>query len=118
MRPRQQRINIKRRRGVPDSSDVFVRKRRVDEGIVPGIMSLDPITDHGREFSGLKTYPWMIERRVAQKIFIQAHVRAVIGRIETMIGSKLAKEIPVTSPLRVEKDRQSRVKEKVIVGED
>src|SRR2546421_408645 len=39
---------------VPDASEIFVRQRRVDEWILPGVVARDPVADHGGELSDLE----------------------------------------------------------------
>src|SRR5437588_1234048 len=103
---------------VPGPGQSCVGQRRVDEWVVPGKMSRRPVADHGCEFSGLKSDAWMIERRVAQEIFIEPHLGTLIGRIETAIHSKLSEKVPVACPLGVEKKRDPRIEEKTIVRLD
>src|SRR5207248_7096384 len=56
---------VVRSRAVPESGQILVGQRRVDERIVPGIMAGHPIPDNGRKLSDLKTRSE--ERRVGKE---------------------------------------------------
>ena len=114
--PTKKRINVVRSRAVPDAGQVFVGQGRVDKRIVPRVMAGHPIADDGRKLSDLKTDPWTIERSVAEKIFVQPDLRALIRRIKATIETGLGKEIKMLCELGVEKERYSRIEKETIVA--
>src|SRR5207302_10667039 len=87
--PIKERVNAVGSGDVPDSGQIFIGQRRVDERIVPGIMPGHPVTNHRGKFPNLKTDPWMIQRRVAKKVLVQSNLRALIRGIKTTIQARL-----------------------------
>src|SRR6267143_747711 len=81
-------------------------------------MPRHPVADNGGKLSDLKTDARIIQRRVTEKIFVEANLRALIRGIEMPIDAHLTKEIKMVRPLHVGEDRQSRVEEKSVVRFD
>src|SRR6267143_1142070 len=81
-------------------------------------MPRHPVADNGGKLSDLKTDARIIQRRVTEKIFVEANLRALIRGIEMPIDAHLTKEIKMVRPLHVGEDRQSRVEEKSVVRVD
>ena len=60
----------------------------------------------------------MVQRRVTKKIFVEPNLRALIGWIKAAIDAQLPKKVPMTCPLRVEKERKPRIKQETVVRID
>ena len=64
-------------------------------------MARDPVADHGGELSDLEVD--VLRRSVADKIFIEPDLGAIIAGIESAIHARLGEDINLGSKLRVEK---------------
>ena len=60
----------------------------------------------------------LLRRAVAEKIFVQPHLGAVIARIEAAIHARLREDIDLRPNLRIEEQGQPRIQKKVVVGKD
>src|SRR6476661_5414999 len=74
-------------------------------------MSRNPIADDGREFAGLQCETTVLPWGDSKRILVQANVGAVIARIESPIQSRLREEIHLRTGLRVQKQRETRIKQ-------
>ena len=98
--PFQKVVSLIWRARVPDAGKIFVRQRRVDERVLPGIMPRDPIADHGCKLPDLEVDA--LRWAVAEKIFVQPHLCAVVARIEPAVHARLRKDINLGANLSIE----------------
>src|SRR5205085_6723369 len=101
---------------IGDNGDVFVGQGRVDEWIVPGIVAANEAAEDGGEFSNLEIYPWLVEGRVAQEIFVKAGVAVGTGAgIDAAIDAKLDEAVKMFAELRVEHERQAGLNQRIVI---
>src|SRR5438270_5197481 len=81
-------------------------------------MPRHPITDHGRELSHLQSEPSVIPWRDSKRVLFEPKLSAAIARVESAIEPRLREEINLRSVLRIEKERQARIKEVVDLAVD
>ena len=114
--PIQELVGVFWRPVVPDTGEILVRQRRVDEGILPGVMPRNPVADYGGELPDLEvnTFAWA----VAEKIFVQPQFRATVSWVEPAVHARLSKDIELRSNLSVEEQGESWIQEKVALGKD
>src|SRR5450759_2648469 len=72
-----------------------------------------PIAHDGCEFSGLQIEPAIVPWRDAERIFVKAHLRPAIARIETAIQARLDEDVNGRADLRVEEEGEARIEEAV-----
>src|SRR4051812_24458158 len=80
-------------------------------------MSRDPVADDRGEFADLEIQPRIIERRVAQQVFIEASIVRFDSRIEAAIYTSLNEAVKMLAEPRIEKQRESRI-DKTVVAEE
>ena len=78
----------------------------------------NPIADDRGEFANLQRQATIVPRRHTQRIFVEPNLGAVIARVKAAIDPRLRKEINVRADLRVEKERQTRIKKSVDAAVD
>src|SRR2546423_15367743 len=81
-------------------------------------MPRHPIADHSRELSHLQSKPSVVPRRNSKRVLIEPELSAAIARVESAIESRLREEINLRSILRIEKEREARIKEIVDLAVD
>src|SRR5205085_1662022 len=101
---------------VPDTGEVLVRQRGIDERVLPGVVPRDPIADDRGELSDLDAD--VLRRAVAQKIFVQPAAGAAISWIEAAVDACLGKEINIRPNFKIEEEGQSRVEQKIVLGKN
>src|SRR5205823_10349404 len=94
---------------IGDYKHVFVRRRRVDEGVVPGIMARDKIAGDGGKLANLQVYPRIVEGRAAQKILIETRVAHAGTRIEAAVYPAFHQAVEMVAEPRVEEQREAGI---------
>ena len=81
-------------------------------------MPRHPIADDRRELSDLQIEAPIVPRRDSERVLVEPNLSAVIARIESAVEPRLNEEINLRAALRVEKKRETRVKEIVDLAAD
>ena len=118
MPPLQQRGGGARRLGVPDAHDIFIGQGRRNERAVPRAVPRNPGADDGRKLADLHVDAAVGPRGEAQRAFVEPHAQAGLGRVEAAVGARLREKINLPAELRVEKNSEARVEERVAPGVD
>src|SRR6185436_15908924 len=100
---------------VPDAGEVLVSEGRVDEGVGPRAMSRGPVADDGAELAELQAEPAVVPRREAQRVFVEANLGVLVAGIVATIHARLREDVDVRAELRIEKKREARIEEIVLV---
>src|SRR5437016_796415 len=98
--PFQKVVSLIWRARVPDAGKIFVRQRRVDERVLPGIVAQNPVADDGGKLPDLDVDVRC--RTVTEEIFVQSDLGAVVAWIKAAIDARLCKEIYFRSDLEIE----------------
>ena len=109
--PRQRSLRV------VDRSLVFVGQRRVDEGILPGIVARHPVADHRGKLTDLHVKGRVGPRNERDRIFVEPDPQPVVAGVEAAIHAGLDETEQARSHLGIEKDREARIEEPVTLRE-
>ena len=103
---------------IENNGNVLIRQRRVDKGILPGIVATRPVSKYCGESSDLniqETAAWGI----SEEIFIGPSVSLLhISRVKSPIESEFGESIEVITNKGIQKQGQPRIEKDIIAGED
>src|SRR5262245_29439992 len=118
--PSRQKVRWRRRRrAVGDDRDVLVRKRSIDQRVLPRVGSSDPVAEEGGKLADLEREARLLEEeRVAEAIFVEPHGRGFLPRVEAAVGAQLDEGREMVAEPTVEEEPQAGVGEVVVAAED